>query len=90
MTRYNLYKDETPIETNEETPFDKAKKVRLEDEQRRERIEEINNTPPILRIIATSITIIAFMDLVVTLVWAYSKMSETIPEMIKIIKNHIR
>lgn len=28
MTRYNLYKDETPIETNEKTPLDKAKEKR--------------------------------------------------------------
>lgn len=82
MTRFNLFKDDTPIETNEETPFDKAEKERLEYEERMKRLEEINNMDPLLRILATTITWIAFVVFVLVSAWAYKELKVLIPEMI--------
>ena len=85
MTRFNLFKDETPIEINEETPFDKAEKERLEYEERMRRLEEINNTDPLLRILATTITWIAFVVFVVGSAWVYKELSEIVPEMVEML-----
>lgn len=85
MTRFNLFKDDTPIETNEETPFDKAEKERLEYEEKTKRLEKINNMDPLLRILATTITWIAFVVFVLVSVWAYKELKVLIPEMVKVL-----